>query len=118
MRRVITLPALMALAGCALAPHGPTMKTKDDLLAQYSAYANGPVAMLANKLGAPSGESRIGGTKAYLWEAQANLAAIVPGSQPIPLQCELQVFVDDKDTIRNVFMKGQDGACQQFDLAR
>jgi hypothetical protein len=117
MRLQLFAVTAFALSGCAiLGPPPAHVIPKDQVLAGYRAYAFRPVSELVQRVGAPAGSTVVAGSKVYLWEQNSNTAAIDPRLAPVPLHCELQVFVDSKELVQNVFLNGNDGACELFTL--
>lgn len=131
---------IVGLAGCATAP---TYPTPTQVAQTFRPYAFGPVEALFPRVGAPTRVVSMGQGKVYVWHATAvwrgsypvttiHHGAIGTGNamdgpplqyaeastsmhtETADLACDLEVFTDAAGKVRNVVVKGQAGACQEF----
>jgi hypothetical protein len=95
--RALIILAALALSGCAGA------KIKE----QMPQYVGQPASALFAKLGYPTAEQTVAGSKVYIWST----TSLVDGTS---YECKIRAIVDSRDIITSWDGEGNQGGCGRY----
>lgn len=106
-RTTLLLVAIISVAGCA------TQELNDGL----QAVVGQPIDVLVSDWGYPSEQHEIMGHTVYIWHNQNGVMAVPlygGGAYAAPLECTVQVVVNDSNIITQYQWSGNNGGCAPF----
>ena len=96
-KSALAIVASLSLAACALS----TIKDK------MPSYTGMPAKILFERLGYPTAEQNVAGSKAYIWTTNRFVEGTSYG-------CKIRVIVDAQDNITNWDFEGNEGGCGPY----
>jgi len=126
----VLMGTALTLAACVVDPAAPVIN------AQLAAMHEQPVSNVFARLGYPTGESQVAGTKFYYWsnngivmqpttydtttttwvgkKAITSDQTTFGPDQPVPYGCMIRVFVNPDETVFNYDVRGDQTGCASF----